>query len=860
MDRSLQHAQRRYDDASIYHRAQALKPLSEDFEKERLTLIGNFVDTLKDCDALLKENKHLRERHGNVVDNLRWHLSQQEQRVDDLLRRLHFHAEKIRLVIDRLSINLLSDLDAKVDDLTGLVERNLQLSEDILLELDSFRTTLFGYLAGHGSLDGPSTDDTHVPSIEVAQRFTQALAINAPPGIESGIPLVEGFDALFLSFEQSVESLDRDPENLKYLLLLKARWLLGHIKNSQGYYDARPGYYYKRAINQIEQGINARVRASAHVIAPSDATLLALPESSYLIWPTAPAHPTIRPSQPHPLSRRANEHEIVRIQLASEDHQQPDVVTVFQQSQEHFRIVLETRSLENEKIIIPQPIYIPEDSLIPRYALPSLDNPSLEIAIFSRRSSEEMLYKFALEEDLWKFQKALTGYEVSHDQSGILCQFSDNVAFLDCRGRIQLWQNPIVFQSSEQLGPPNGATLRSPSSSSAGLRSRQPSFTPSTSPTNTITWADGGWEAGSIKLPAITIFTQLADKRFAVIFIELVPGIEINPAECQCHKDYDTCSKLVLVRRDKPRFLVRFLTPPLDAQGSPNPNTFDILPFRLPRQSSYRHIPASQTKYVVLKFESLPAKKHFHRELNLRFNVRTAQIQGQIDFRNEMRVRQDRPRRNTQIGTPELTRRPSLHPSPSPINRVQTLPPHVEVPDNGPAFAESFAHGTDPIPCRAQTEESQNTSLSTSPTTNGSQNSSATPNTNTDGTDSDPAFHGGHQDLGQLGAIFPRIVPRRPADGANAIAPLPRLQTTTHTNSAARPNLLPQQRRSTLVNGHTTPTTEPRQTSPQDRFAPSPPNGRPHRQNTETTLRPESPAIRRRDSKGGRLKGFFRQM
>ncbi len=110
-----------------------------------------------------------------------------------------------------------------------------------------------------------------------------------------------------------------------------------------------------------------------------------------------------------------------------------------------------------------------------------------------------------------------TEYDASHDQNGILCQCSDDIAFLDCCGGIQLWQDPIVFLVFEQLGTPAEPTLRSPSSASNGSRSCQRSFVPFTVSTITITWTGDGWKADSIKLSAMTIFTRLTDERFAVI-------------------------------------------------------------------------------------------------------------------------------------------------------------------------------------------------------------------------------------------------------------------------------------------------------------------------------------------------------
>lgn len=149
LEQALQNAQQRYDGSPHPMRIRAHDPLSTDFEDERKTIVGNFVETLNACDRLLEENKKYRQKYSNVVENLKWHLSQQERRVDDLRTRLQFHSEKIRLVMDRLSINLLTDIDEKVDDILAISEMNLQVSSEILQELVKVRSALFGHLSGH---------------------------------------------------------------------------------------------------------------------------------------------------------------------------------------------------------------------------------------------------------------------------------------------------------------------------------------------------------------------------------------------------------------------------------------------------------------------------------------------------------------------------------------------------------------------------------------------------------------------------------------------------------------------------------------------------------------------------------------
>jgi hypothetical protein len=693
--------------------ARAYNPLDHDFEAERIKILGNFIETLEECHALLERNKHLRDRYSNVWENLQWHLTQQEQRINDLRQRLHFHSEKIRLVIDRLSIKLLTDLDSKLDSIYAVASENLIVSHDILHEVRNLRHDLSIPL--DNAVETLGSGDSPIISSAVAQRFEEAFSINAPSDIGMGLPLAEAFDALYTRFEQCAVGDEQTPE--KYLHCLQCRWLLDRIKSSAEYNRAAPAFYYQYAINRIDLTIRRHMQQSAKPYA--DSTLLDLPSHIFEVWPAPSLAASDAPSQPHPLSSRGNEEKIMRTELLAEGNRSPDVVTVFKHGDENYRIVLEGAGLTGERIIQTQQVYTKEDRLIPRYALPTLPNAARELAIFSR--NELTFYLFSTDQDLWKFQTALTGYDVSHDQDSVQFQFSDNVAFLDCSGRIQLWQDPIILRDDvEAISKRRESAYSDTSLHSSGLQSQHLSLAPSIARTTAYTITAEGVQMDNIRHAAAVIFTQLRDRRgnvrFATMFFELGGGLHVDPAQCKCKDDYNTCSKLVLIRARKKNVTIKVQYSELDAASDPNPNTFDILPFRLPRSSSFWQTNSFETEYVVMKFKNLSAKELFHRELNYRFSVQRKQQADQDLAIRGARIAQDRPLRNGQPKSQVPSRTPSTSgpPPAATVSRVMTLPPQIEEPDHGPNFQKSMTPSIDMQP-RVQRHGSHSTMLSSSP-------------------------------------------------------------------------------------------------------------------------------------------------
>jgi hypothetical protein len=421
LDEALRDAHKRYEENRLLRGWDILDPAAEGFELERKSIAGDFVTTLTQCTTLLTDNKKIRQQYSHALQNPMQCLAQ-------LRRRLDFHSTKIRLVVDRLAINLLTDHDAKLDDTN--VKNN-------------------------------DATDAHAASQAVLKRLNENLHVNAPCAISEppNLPLPAAFDALFFHFDQStdgpIESTDGPVQTpQKYLALLKTRWLLEHIRNSHDYLAAVPGYYYKRAINQIEQATILQIQQE-DLIRCEESVLLDLPQTCFQIWPT----PDVAiddvaiddvATGPPPLMPGANEELAASIKLAPDDITSTENVTIFKRSDNQFRTVRETTyplvpddSYAGQRVVhVSRMVHVSQDSFIPRYALPTQKPPCREIAILSHDT--EALYRFKTMDDLKNFQAAFMGYQLSYDHEGsVLCQFGKGLSHLDCKARIQLWQDPI---------------------------------------------------------------------------------------------------------------------------------------------------------------------------------------------------------------------------------------------------------------------------------------------------------------------------------------------------------------------------------------------------------------------------------
>ncbi|KPI46056.1 uncharacterized protein AB675_299 [Cyphellophora attinorum] len=715
LEQSMQDAQSRYIDAGIQARArEAYDPSASALINERDALIGNFNDTLEACDTLLQEHIQFRDRHANAFESILWHVKQQESKMDRLRRRIDFHCEKIRLVIDRLSIDLLTRVDIRLNELIGTTDEILTITQDSNDEIRRLRQ----FLVGESNLsNGHVVADVHYATEAISERFENSFRTINSSGYSDEMLLQLSFDALHTAFDLFMLARNRDPH--KYLLLLKSRWLISRMRSSEVYMRS---VFYRHAINRIDQGIRMRIRYG-QVTAFGEAVMLALPPEWCEIWPASDPVESIAatvPPEPNPLTPRANEEGVVRIELATDAGSPASFVTVYKHSDENFRIVKDAWTSTGQQVLAPQQVYTREDTLIPRYALPTLPLTAPEISIFCRNEITDFL--FANEADLWRFQGALTGHDVAHHENNVLCQFGPSMDSFVCQGKAQLWQDPIVLESEPDM--PSSPIPTSPDGTSdhgaSASRSRRPSFAPSIARTNTITTTPEGWIADSIKLSALVLLTQLEHGRhrncFAVIYIELVEGIHIDRNACRCKDDYSQCSKLVLsgVGRGQRQVPVRITVSDLDAQGNPNPNTFDILPFRRPRRPDYKAIKVRQTEHVVLKFADLSAKVAFDKALEFRLALRDRQRNNANLATNAFIHRSNRPLRREEYISQNLSRRASTASTTTsgarPSLQPPALPSHREAREDDPDqprindATRSSAAPAQPIPVPARAD------------------------------------------------------------------------------------------------------------------------------------------------------------
>lgn len=646
--------------------------------------------------------------------------------MDDLRRRLHFHSVKIRLVIDRLTVNLMTDGDSKHDSVVAITTEIWQISHDIR---DEVRLLTHHLLGGEPGTRPLMTQTLPNISSDLALRFQEALEINRPSAYGAELPLAEAFDALYYRFDEVVNAQARvqTPENR--LQLLKCCWLLCHIQESPEYLEASPAFYYRRAVTQVDIGLRTRVRRVVGTDAYDQATLLALPDNLFEIWlpPPTPEPVASISQQPDPISEQGMERRLARIELATEGGRAPDVVHVFQQSAENYRIALETTTSTGKLYIDGQHFYTREHRLIPRYALPMPESiPSIpEVGIFAQNQSH--FYRFQRFEDLWKFQTAFTGYEVSHDQPAVKCQFGPNLDSFICDGHIQLWQEPVEFKGPDQDVMPN---------TTSSAQSRMTSLAPSAHTTN-FTLTKEAIIAENIKHSAIVIYTKVTSHRhgdrFAIIFLELGDNIFIDQQACACKHGYKKCSKLVIAAKKKARLRLRMIYS-TETAGVQDPNTFDVLPLRLPRRPDFGAIRMQESEHIILKFQDLPAKELFHDEINNRFTVRDAQRRHMYETQRKFLYMASHPPRKDQQRNPHDLRRQSTANSRRSSASTLGPAPQIAPPEMGPSLGDAFAQRTDSQPIRRTSRNVEPTSLSTSPLSNGSSMGSTSAGSRTNST------------------------------------------------------------------------------------------------------------------------------
>jgi hypothetical protein len=658
LDIALENAAERYRTRGTNS---ALNPRDAAFESERRRLIGAFDMTLEDCKNVLLHKIEPKRNAQGVLQSLRW-AAGAEDTVNRLRGRLQFHMQKMLLVMNRLSLRLMTDSADALDDILGLCEQSIVLHGRTYALLQQFFALLAAHVQGRALPNLLATEDLPPIPPVLDLKFQRLLLSNAPANFAQTqhdireLPIEEGFDALMTHFGKSAESSTGSQTPEQYVQLLKAVWLVQKLKASQDYQNARPGYYYRRAIVQIEQQLYVRLQAPRLVT--FDAGMLSeLPDHTHEVWPSPEPFEWVSQADPKP-----GEHEEIRLDLALQGNFTQQEIVVFRKSEHAFRIVQENTGERNgqiERQQISMEFDFNRVSFIPFYAIPP-GGVGNEVAFSNIDTGDLHSYRFRTGGDLYKFQEIILGHRMVAEDKKITFEFSNGVKG---QGRMQIWQDPHDRDSgSVQYGSSSSSSARSPDSlHSSRVGSAMGSITPST-----ITEHREGAESGTMPLPSLVIFTELEDK-LAFIYVKLDQGLRIIRAHCDCRNGaigYARCCSLSLAREDHRGHPLSFPTHTLvartDSLGRSVVSTCDLSVFRLPTHPRFRDLQKKNAVYLYMTFDSPQLKDEFNVELRDRFKLRDKLFHQLRRYDDDMQYQAERPE----------TSRGTRAPPPNSLSRV----------------------------------------------------------------------------------------------------------------------------------------------------------------------------------------------
>ena len=479
-----------------------------------LEVAGDFKQTLEECDTLLKDRSKFQYSQGGFIENVIW-WSSVEGDVNVLKERVRFHMMKLTFVAKPFEIQLLLG-----------IKRELQL---LRTDFEELKTILV-----HGIRHNDSSSSTYLHSLQVpselASRFTKALQSNKPATFqtEADVPLKEGLDALVYHFANSTilfnprpELGQRDPEEPQYLNLIKCRWLAQTIRQSVCFQSAGSDSLWADYMKELEDDIRGqfnRFDVGELVSPPSDRISL-LPEKCFSIWivEESPRRPPDL-AEPRPL-----EEKILELTLPGTADSRKSTLTIFRKSESKMRLVTTTKDDQNqyfhhEKETV---INMETDRLIPTYATPGdASTMTNNVMICSSEGQDPRWYSLKDPNDVLHFQRALTGFCVSHQMLNISWSIEgSSKPSKSGSGRLQFWYlKPFLpigedgkrtFCDRSSVASPKSPTPSAVMTRQSTAFSVSATLLSSGSSTSTVSGPQGNGNALlRAEVPRIMIYTQ----------------------------------------------------------------------------------------------------------------------------------------------------------------------------------------------------------------------------------------------------------------------------------------------------------------------------------------------------------------
>ena len=593
-------------------------------------IIGDFQQTLRDCDSLLKDKSKFKRSPANFVDNVVWH-AKTESEVNSLVKRLQFHMIKVNFIVKTLEIKLLS----------GISRQQQKFSK----ELAALRARM--------TLPSTPTQEScfHVPE-ELSDRFRKALAAKNldPSQVRDDLPLKEGFDALVYHFARCTETfqpssrLGEEVPVEQYLDLIKSRWIIDRIKENDHFLSPDPKSLWTDCIVELDDKIRdqfVRIQQNDLSPPPLDA-LIRLPDESFSIW--FGEEPPPRPSAL--IERGPADEKILELPLQGAHSTYQTTLTVFRKSNTCLGLVSATEDQnDNFRLLNSMDVDMNQTGLVPAFAASQDTSTVNSNVLLCNQGQNAKCYSFREPADVFRLQRALTGYRVSHDMSNI----SWHVEFDQFRksgesgkARLQLWQlkplpkirEPNDTESAERS---SSSSVHTPQSPEDTLKLRR-FWTSSTTPPaiSNAPLVNGSHGAGialtSPEPPVLILFTTQGDRytflhlqcmleqrahtiTVSVLLICMLVDekIKLEPQPCErCRQQKTPCYRYLIRSTSKslvskfPKLTIRRLCAQhKDERGL---NSWNLGCFRYPEHPEFKNLEVLSIKYLSLHFDT------FHRE------------------------------------------------------------------------------------------------------------------------------------------------------------------------------------------------------------------------------------------------------
>ncbi|KAK3314223.1 hypothetical protein B0H66DRAFT_484221 [Apodospora peruviana] len=366
-------------------------------------IIGDYEATLNECIRLLDDNRSYMATTG-PTQNVVWNMFVQPN-VEILRKRILFHSSKIQQVLRPFEIDLRlrihSDLVQRIEGV-GAEVRGMRRELQQLRR--AFDPSLIQDHEKQYDLDGYTID---IPD-ETRRALEQAFDIDGydyPPLRDICDAFIRSFDASTRLFQPDSER--RDPPEEQYMALLTSQFLMAKMLESAEFREAPVYSHWPRYITTLSKQLSDECRRFARTMEPP---IITDPKGVMALWVTE-APPAYVESVRLPVPMEF----LLEMDLKTSSPNRWRRLKLFRYcdgTDRRFRLVIRTgEGSKPPSDRMPRPIDfdLSTASLIPRYA--SYEQPeSLELVL--KLSDEMYSLVFFTRPDLYKFQQALTGYEV----------------------------------------------------------------------------------------------------------------------------------------------------------------------------------------------------------------------------------------------------------------------------------------------------------------------------------------------------------------------------------------------------------------------------------------------------------------